>query len=135
MNPPPEPNRRAGVNPLLAGLRCRCPNCGEGPLFDGYLRVTPRCEACGQDLSRADSGDGPVVFILLIVGAIGCGGLLYTEFFALARAAGRSTVSAVTAPGNATSIRFHQAMGFTVSDPVPDYNGPGRDLVTFERPL
>ena len=68
------------VNPLLAGLRCRCPNCGEGPLFSGFLKVTPQCEACGQDLSNADSGDGPVVFILLIVGAIGCGGLLFTEF-------------------------------------------------------
>ncbi|MGZ8407799.1 MAG: DUF983 domain-containing protein [Caulobacteraceae bacterium] len=67
------------VNPFLAGLRCRCPNCGEGALFKGYLSVTPRCEACGQDLSQADSGDGPVVFILLIVGAIGCGGLLFTE--------------------------------------------------------
>lgn len=67
------------VNPFLAGLRCRCPNCGEGFLFDGYLKVAARCEACGQDLSRADSGDGPVVFILLIVGAIGCGGLLFTE--------------------------------------------------------
>lgn len=62
-------------------------------------------------------------------------GLLYTEFFALARAEGRTSVSAVTAPGNATSIRFHQAMGFTASDPVPDYNGPGRDLVVFERGL
>lgn len=67
------------VNPLLAGLKCRCPNCGEAPLFAGYLSVTPKCEACGQDLSNADSGDGPVVFILLIVGAIGCGGLLFTE--------------------------------------------------------
>ena len=62
-------------------------------------------------------------------------GLLYDEFFALARAAGRTTVSAVTASGNATSIRFHQAMGFTVSDPVPDYNGPGRELVVFHRTL
>lgn len=67
------------VNPVLAGLRCRCPNCGEAPLFDGYLNVCARCEACGEDLSQADSGDGPVVFILLIVGAIGCGGLLFTE--------------------------------------------------------
>jgi uncharacterized protein (DUF983 family) len=64
---------------VLAGLRCRCPNCGEAPLFAGYLTVRPKCEACGQDLSSADSGDGPVVFILLIVGAIGCGGLLFTE--------------------------------------------------------
>lgn len=69
----------SGVNPFLAGLRCRCPNCGEAPLFSGYLRVRSRCEACGEDLSNADSGDGPVVFILLIVGAIGCGGLLFTE--------------------------------------------------------
>ena len=69
----------AGVNPFLAGLRCRCPNCGEAPLFIGYLKVCDRCEACGEDLSQADSGDGPVVFILLIVGAIGCGGLLFTQ--------------------------------------------------------
>ena len=69
----------AKVNPLLAGLQCRCPNCGEGPLFSGFLKVSNRCEACGHDLSKADSGDGPVVFILLIVGAIGCFGLLFME--------------------------------------------------------
>ena len=69
----------AAANPFLTGLMCRCPNCGEGPLFNGYLKVFDRCEACGADLSKADSGDGPVVFILLIVGAIGCGGLLYTQ--------------------------------------------------------
>jgi uncharacterized protein (DUF983 family) len=68
-----------GLNPVLAGLKGRCPNCGEGSLFSGFLAVSPRCEACGQDLSQADSGDGPVVFILLIVGAIGCFGLLFTE--------------------------------------------------------
>lgn len=68
------------VNPWLAGLRCRCPNCGQAPLFDGYLRVRQRCDGCGEDLSTADSGDGPVVFILLIVGAIGCFGLLFVEF-------------------------------------------------------
>lgn len=68
------------VNPILAGIRCRCPNCGDAPLFSGFLTVRPRCDACGQDLSNADSGDGPVVFILLIVGAIGCFGLLFTEF-------------------------------------------------------
>src|SRR5665213_1386886 len=69
----------AKVNPLLAGLQCRCPNCGEAPLFRGYLRVYDRCEGCGTDLSRADSGDGPVVFILLIVGAIGCFGILFMQ--------------------------------------------------------
>ena len=66
-------------NPFLIGLRCRCPNCGIGPLFKGYLAVRPFCATCGADLSHADSGDGPVVFILLIVGSIGCFGLLFTE--------------------------------------------------------
>ena len=65
----------------------------------------------------------------------GLGRVLYEEFFAMARADGRRTVSAVTAPVNTDSITFHQSMGFTVSGPIPDYNGPGRDLVTFERPL
>ena len=65
--------------PILAGLTCRCPACGKGPVFTGFLKLRSRCDACGVDMSRVQSGDGPVVFILLIVGAIGCGGLLYTE--------------------------------------------------------
>jgi uncharacterized protein (DUF983 family) len=69
----------AGVNPVLAGLACRCPNCGEGALFSGFLTVSKRCEACGLDLSAADSGDGPAVFIILIVGIIVCFGALITE--------------------------------------------------------
>jgi ribosomal protein S18 acetylase RimI-like enzyme len=60
---------------------------------------------------------------------------LYEEFFTLARADGRRMVSAVTAPGNEGSISFHQSMGFTVTGPVQDYNGPGRPLVIFERML
>jgi uncharacterized protein (DUF983 family) len=69
----------AGPNPVLAGLACRCPKCGEGPLFCGFLKVCPRCEACGFDLARADSGDGPAVFIILIVGFIVCFAALITE--------------------------------------------------------
>lgn len=64
---------------LFAGLRGKCPSCGLGPLFQGYLKVRDRCASCDADLSKADSGDGPVVFILLVVGAIGCFGLLFTE--------------------------------------------------------
>jgi uncharacterized protein (DUF983 family) len=55
---------------LSAGLRSRCPACGEGPLFQGFLTVRPRCPVCAADLSAQDSGDGPVAFIILIVGAI-----------------------------------------------------------------
>ena len=58
------------VNPLAAGLRARCPVCGEGDLFDGFLKVAERCESCGADLSKADSGDGPAVFVMFVVGFI-----------------------------------------------------------------
>ena len=68
----------AGVNPVLAGLACRCPNCGEGPLFQGFLRIADRCEACGFDLKKADTGDGPAVFVILIGGFLACFGLLFT---------------------------------------------------------
>jgi len=61
--------------------------------------------------------------------------VLYTGFFALAGADGRAVVSAVTAPGNTGSIAFRRAMGFPVTGPLAGYNGPGRDLVRFERAL
>jgi ribosomal protein S18 acetylase RimI-like enzyme len=61
--------------------------------------------------------------------------LLYQEFFRLARADGRTTVSAVTAPVNAGSAAFHRALGFVVAGPVDDYNGPGRSMLVFERDL
>ena len=67
-------------NPLLAGLSGRCPNCGEGVLFEGFLKVAPTCEACGYDFSKADSGDGPAVFVILIAGFVVAFGALFTEF-------------------------------------------------------
>jgi uncharacterized protein (DUF983 family) len=56
------------VSPIVAGLSCRCPRCGRGALFDGYLTVAERCTVCGLDLRKADSGDGPAVFIIFILG-------------------------------------------------------------------
>jgi uncharacterized protein (DUF983 family) len=53
-----------------AALLARCPRCGRGALFDGYLKVAPACCACGLDYSAFDAGDGPAVFVILIVGAI-----------------------------------------------------------------
>jgi uncharacterized protein (DUF983 family) len=48
-------------------------------LFSGYLGISGSCRVCGFDLARADSGDGPAVFVVLICGAIACFGLLFTE--------------------------------------------------------
>ncbi|MDO8902835.1 MAG: DUF983 domain-containing protein [Phenylobacterium sp.] len=69
----------AGGNPLIWGLTGRCPNCGEGPLFEGFLKVATRCAACGYDLAKADSGDGPAVFVILIAGFVVAFAALYVE--------------------------------------------------------
>jgi uncharacterized protein (DUF983 family) len=63
----------------LAGLSCACPRCGKGKLFQGFLTLRPRCEACGLDFGFADSGDGPAVFIMLGAGFIVVGAALITE--------------------------------------------------------
>ena len=63
-----DPTKHPRVSPVAAGLACKCPRCGRGALFDGYLAVAARCAACGLDLEKADSGDGPAVFIIFILG-------------------------------------------------------------------
>ncbi len=66
--------------PIACGLRGRCPHCGEGKLFQGFLSLHPSCEHCGLDYSFADAGDGPAVFVILIGGFIVVFAALITEF-------------------------------------------------------
>jgi ribosomal protein S18 acetylase RimI-like enzyme len=65
----------------------------------------------------------------------GVGRALYDAFFALAVADGRTRVSAITSSVNSGSIAFHQRMGFTVNGPYAGYDGPGKNMVKFTRPL
>jgi len=65
--------------PIGRGLRGRCPRCGEGPLFQGFLSLRSACERCGLDYSFADAGDGPAVFVILIGGFIVVFAALITE--------------------------------------------------------
>jgi uncharacterized protein (DUF983 family) len=67
------------VNPIRAGILGRCPRCGEGKLFNGYLTTAKSCTHCGLDYSFADSGDGPAAFVILIVGFIVVGLALWME--------------------------------------------------------
>ena len=48
-------------------------------MFAGFLRIADRCSACGFDLKAADSGDGPAVFIILVVGFVAVFGALFSE--------------------------------------------------------
>ncbi|MBD8065503.1 DUF983 domain-containing protein [Devosia sp. PTR5] len=57
-------------NALANGIACRCPRCGKGNLFSGYLKLTPACPVCGLDFAFADSGDGPAVFVIFLVAPV-----------------------------------------------------------------
>ncbi|WP_448189092.1 DUF983 domain-containing protein [Azospirillum sp. sgz301742] len=53
---------------MSAGVRCVCPRCGKGRLFKGFLTVADRCDACDLDLAKQDTGDGPAVFLIFLLG-------------------------------------------------------------------
>ena len=53
---------------LKVGVRGRCPRCGQGHLFEGFLTLAPRCEVCGLDYSFADPADGPAFFVMILMG-------------------------------------------------------------------
>lgn len=55
---------------VLRGLACRCPRCGRGKLFAGFLTLNKRCEACELDYAFIDTGDGPAIFIMMLAGGI-----------------------------------------------------------------
>ena len=61
---------RPAVSTLWAALLCRCPRCGEGRLYDGLVSIAPRCRVCGLDLLAHDVGDGAIVFVVFLLGAI-----------------------------------------------------------------
>ena len=69
----------APPSPYVTGVTGRCPRCGGGKLFDGFLELAPRCEACGLDYGFADAGDGPAVIVTLLAGFIVVGAALVVE--------------------------------------------------------
>ena len=54
----------------LRGIACRCPRCGQGKLFAGFLTLRPACERCGLDYAFIDTGDGPAIFVIMLAGAV-----------------------------------------------------------------
>jgi uncharacterized protein (DUF983 family) len=74
-----KPDAPSLASTLAAGLAGRCPACGRGKLFSGYLALAPRCDVCGLDYSFAEAGDGPAGFVILITGFIVVGAALFVE--------------------------------------------------------
>ena len=67
------------VSPLGAGLGGRCPRCGRGRLFAGFLELARSCSACRLSYEFADAGDGAAWFVMLIAGTIAVGAALWLE--------------------------------------------------------
>ena len=67
-NPHPDtPPERETKPAMMRGLRRKCPNCGEGVLFNGYLKVTDTCPVCSEELHHHRADDGPAYLTILIV--------------------------------------------------------------------
>jgi uncharacterized protein (DUF983 family) len=60
------------TNLLVQSFACTCPRCHKGPLYKpGFMNfdIADKCTECGLDYSKADSADGPAVFLIFILGA------------------------------------------------------------------
>lgn len=64
---------------FLTGIKGKCPRCGRGDLFEGFLHLAPCCRVCGLDLGFAESADGPAVFVTLVAGFLVLGAALWTD--------------------------------------------------------
>jgi len=64
---------------IRLGIRGRCPRCGQGKLFNGYLKVADRCTVCDLNFLGHDTGDGPVVPLMLVIGGVVVGLALWLE--------------------------------------------------------
>ena len=66
-------------SPYSTGLAGRCPRCGDGHLFNGFLDIAEKCDNCGMEFKFADAGDGPAVFVTLLAGFLLLGMALFVQ--------------------------------------------------------
>ncbi len=67
---------------LLRGWCRKCPRCGEGSMFRGYLTIEDQCRHCALPFERLRADDAPAYFTIAIVGHIVVPGLLALETYA-----------------------------------------------------
>lgn len=71
MSQGPQTEERALKPAILRGAMRRCPCCGKGQLFDGYLTVREQCDSCGEALHHQRADDGPAYLTILLVSHLG----------------------------------------------------------------
>lgn len=55
---------------LSRGLACKCIHCGEGKLFRKWLKVTDKCDVCGEEYHHHRADDFPAYIVILILGHV-----------------------------------------------------------------
>ena len=68
------------LGPALGnGIRRRCPACGRGALFAGYLRPVAACAGCGEPLGHIRADDFPPYIAILVAGHVIVPLILFVE--------------------------------------------------------
>jgi uncharacterized protein (DUF983 family) len=78
--PSPPPSTAVTASPAFAGAKGCCPRCSRGALFRRGLILRDRCAVCELDFRFIDTGDGPAVFAIFILGFLVLGLALIAEF-------------------------------------------------------
>jgi len=65
---------------IRSAALARCPRCGKGALFRQMLMLRDNCSDCGLDYAFIDTGDGPAIFAIFILGFVVLGAALWFEF-------------------------------------------------------
>lgn len=64
---------------FFRGLAKKCPQCGTGKIFDGYIKVNHSCADCGLELHHQRADDAPPYFTMMIVLHFVVSGMLTVE--------------------------------------------------------
>jgi uncharacterized protein (DUF983 family) len=92
---------RKVLHAIRNGIKCKCPNCGKGGLFNGFIKVKPDCASCGEELHHHRADDLPPYLNVFIVGHIIVGLLMismnYELFGMWTTAIGGSVLAAIVA--------------------------------------
>lgn len=74
------PTDRQPQSVIATGLKATCPRCGKGPLFTQVLNLREECPSCAMSYKFIDTGDGPAIFAIFILGFVVLGAALWVEF-------------------------------------------------------
>ena len=154
MAPPPDAPHAPAALPgrdlrqgMIRGARGRCPACGDGAMFGSYLKVSPACPSCGEDLSAQRADDGPAYLTILIVSHL-VGPLLLAVYMAwqpdpLVMVAGFCVAATVLSllmlpriKGGLVGFQWAKRMhGFGNTDPAaPDFDSRAFNAPEPQRP-